>query len=52
MSSSVHVDNKIKDILVLGEGPTQGFNNTTITAEVKYPVSFNLLLILLIFNQE
>ena len=23
MSSSVHVDNKKKDILVLGEGPTQ-----------------------------
>ena len=23
MSSSVHVDNKKKDILILGEGPTQ-----------------------------
>ena len=25
MSSSVHVDNKRKDILILGEGPTQGY---------------------------
>ena len=24
MSSSVHVDNKKKDILILGEGPSQG----------------------------
>ena len=33
MSSSVHVDNKKKDILILGEGPTQGLDGTTITAE-------------------
>ena len=26
MSSSVHVDNKGKDILILGSGPTQGLN--------------------------
>ena len=24
MSSSIHVDNKVKDILILGKGPTQG----------------------------
>ena len=24
MSSSVHIDNKGKDILILGKGPTQG----------------------------
>ena len=24
MSSSVHIDNKGNDILILGEGPTQG----------------------------
>ena len=24
MSSSVHIDNKGKDILIFGEGPTQG----------------------------
>ena len=28
MSSSIHVDNKKKDILVLGRGPTQGFEST------------------------
>ena len=32
MSSSVHVDNKNKDILVLGKGPTQGLKHT-LTAE-------------------
>ena len=32
MSSSIHVDNKEKDILVLGRGPTQGLEST-LTAE-------------------
>ena len=32
MSSSGHVDNKKKDILILGEGPTQGLDDTTLTA--------------------
>ena len=40
MSSSVHVDNKIKDILILGEGPTQGLDDTTLTAEAKYAINF------------
>ena len=40
MSSSVHVDYKGKDILILGEGPTQGLENTTLTAEAKYPINF------------
>ena len=40
MSSSVHVNNKKKDILVLGEGPSQGIDNTTITAKATYPISF------------
>ena len=40
MSSSVHVDNKGKDMLILGEGPTQGLDNTTLTAEAKYPINF------------
>ena len=39
-ASSVHIDNKNKDILVLGEGTTQGLNNTTMTAEYKYPINF------------
>ena len=40
MSSSVHVDNKRKDILILGEGPTQGLDDTTLTAEPKYSINF------------
>ena len=40
MSSSAHIDNKNKDILILGEGPTQGLDDTTLTAEEKYYISF------------
>ena len=40
MSSSVHIDNKGKDILILGEGPTQGLDDTTLTAETNYPIIF------------
>ena len=40
MSSSVHIDNKGKDIIILGEGPTQGLDDTTLTAEAKYPINF------------
>ena len=38
--SYVHIDNKNKDILILGEGPTQGLNDTTLTAEARYPINF------------
>ena len=38
--SSGHIDNKNKDLFILGEGPTQGLNNTTLTAEAKYPINF------------
>ena len=44
MSSSVYIDNKYKDILILAEGPTQGLDNTALTEEA------NILLIL--YNQE
>ena len=40
MSSSVHIDNKNKDILILVEGPTQGLDDTTLIAEVIYPINF------------
>ena len=40
MSSSVHIENKGKDILLFGEGSTQGLDDTTLTAEAKYPVNF------------
>ena len=41
MSSSVHIDNKNTDILILGEEPTQGLDDTTLTAEAKHPISFS-----------
>ena len=40
MNSSVDIDNKGKDILILGEGPTQGLDDTTLKAEAKYPINF------------
>ena len=39
MSSSVHFDNK-KEILILGKGPTQGLDDTTLNAEKKYSINF------------
>ena len=41
MSSSAHIDNKKKDILVLGKGPTQGLEHT-LTAEKMYLINFTL----------
>ena len=38
MNTSVHIDNENKDMLILGEGPTQGLNDTTLIAESKYPI--------------
>ena len=40
MSSSVHTDNKGKDILILSKGPTQGLNSTPLTAEAAYSINF------------
>ena len=40
MNSSVHIDNKNKDILILGEGSTQGLDDATLKAEAKYPINF------------
>ena len=40
LSYSVHVDNKKKDILILGKGPTQGLDGTTLTAEKLYSINF------------
>ena len=40
MSSFVHVNNKIKDILILGEALTQRLDDTTVTAEIRYPINF------------
>ena len=40
MNSSVNIHNKNKDVLILGEGPTQGLDGTTFTAEAIYPINF------------
>ena len=39
MSFSAHIDNKKKDILVQGIGPTQG-SEYTLTAEKMYSINF------------
>ena len=41
MSSSPHIDNKKKDILVFREGPTQGLEHT-LTAEKMYSINFTV----------
>ena len=40
MSSFLYIDNKEKDILILGEGPTQGLDDIILTAEAEHPISF------------
>ena len=39
-SPSLHIDNENKYILILGEGATQGLDDTTLTPETKYPINF------------
>ena len=39
MSSSAHVDNKTKDILILGKDSTQGLEHT-LTKEKRYSINF------------
>ena len=41
MSSSVHIDNKKKDILLLGIGPTQGLDDTMLTADARCSINFS-----------
>ena len=41
MSSSTHIDNKEKDILVIGIGPTQGLEHT-LTAEKMFSINFTV----------
>ena len=40
MSSSSHIDNKGKYILILGKGPTQGLGEHSLTAEKMYWINF------------
>ena len=39
MSSSLHIDNKKKDILILGKGPKQGLEHA-LAAEKLYSINF------------
>ena len=41
MNSSIHVDNKGKDILILGKGRTQGLGEDSLTAEKMYSINFS-----------
>ena len=41
MGSSTHINNKKKDILVLGKGPTQGLEHT-LSAEKMYSINFTV----------
>ena len=40
MNSTPHIDNKGKDILILGIGPTQGLDEQSLTAEKLYSINF------------
>ena len=51
MSSSVHIDKKKnKDILILGEWPTQRQDDTTLRAEAKYPINFTQSIKISVFS--
>ena len=41
MSTSIHINNKGKDILVLGRGPTEGLEST-LTSEKMYSINFTV----------
>ena len=41
ISTSIHIGNKKKDIIVLGRGPTQGLEST-LTAEKMYSINFTV----------
>ena len=39
----MYIGNKNKDILIHGEGPTQGLDDTTLTAKAKYRITLKQL---------
>ena len=39
MNTYLHIDNKGKDVLILGEAPTQVLDDTTLTTEPTYPIN-------------
>ena len=40
MGSSMHINNKKKDISILGEGPAEALDDTKLPAEAKYAINF------------
>ena len=42
MNSSIHIDNKKKDILILGLGPTQGLGEDSLSAVKMYFINFTV----------
>ena len=40
-SSSAHIDNKKKDILVPGKGPTHGLDDTSITSKAEFSINIS-----------
>ena len=42
MSSSPHIDNKKKHILILGKGLTQGLGEHSLIAEKMYSINFTM----------
>ena len=42
MNSCIYIDDKRKDILILGRGPTQGLGEHSLTAEKMYSINFTL----------
>ena len=42
MCSSIHIENKGKDILILGLGPTQGLGENSLTAEKMHSINFTV----------
>ena len=53
-NSSMHYNNGKEYNLILGDGPTQKLDDTTIIAEVKYPINFtaskNKICVILHYN--
>ena len=41
ISSSAHIDNRKRDILIFDKGPLQWLGNTTLTAEKLYAINFS-----------
>ena len=40
-SSSAHIDNKKKDVLILGKGPTQRLDDAMLTTEAQNSIDFS-----------